>query len=245
MLEWHWFANRSPEPLLRFLGSRPTENGDGGRGLGRKLRLFTIGCCRRVRHLAPRQAQEALAVFERVLEEAVPTEVLRGALDAARKARENTKRAPGGVSPAARAIGQAGSEGPPGALITCAVVAAQEAEEAAALAAEAKHDRPGDPTRPTCRIARSAERAYQTSLVHDIFGNPFRSVAIEPSWLTSDVRALARGAYEEEAFDRMPILADALQDAGCDNTDILIHLRDPNATHARGCWVLDLILDKS
>ena len=60
----------------------------------------------------------------------------------------------------------------------------------------------------------------------------------------SDVVALAKGIYEESAFDRMPILADALQDAGCDNPDLLAHLRDPNATHVRGCWALDLILGK-
>ena len=55
---------------------------------------------------------------------------------------------------------------------------------------------------------------------------------------------LARGVYEERAFDRMPILADALQDAGCDNPDILNHLRDTNAAHVRGCWALDLVLGK-
>jgi hypothetical protein len=55
---------------------------------------------------------------------------------------------------------------------------------------------------------------------------------------------LAQGVYDERAFDRMPILADALQDAGCDNTDILSHLRDANVTHVRGCWALDLVLGK-
>jgi hypothetical protein len=55
---------------------------------------------------------------------------------------------------------------------------------------------------------------------------------------------LARGIYEEKAFDRMPILADALQDAGCDSDDILNHLRDAQATHTRGCWALDLVLGK-
>ncbi len=55
---------------------------------------------------------------------------------------------------------------------------------------------------------------------------------------------LASGIYAERAFDRMPILADALQDAGCDSDDILNHLRDANATHVRGCWALDLVLGK-
>jgi hypothetical protein len=68
--------------------------------------------------------------------------------------------------------------------------------------------------------------------------------AIDPAWRTTDVVALARGIYEERAFDRMPIMADALQEAGCDNEDILAHCRDTNAPHARGCWVVDLVLEK-
>src|SRR5262245_19189484 len=67
---------------------------------------------------------------------------------------------------------------------------------------------------------------------------------IDPNWLTSTVVDLARGIYEERAFDRLPILADALQDAGCDNDDLLGHCRGPGP-HARGCWVVDLVLGKS
>ncbi|MBY0459710.1 MAG: hypothetical protein K2V38_20515 [Gemmataceae bacterium] len=81
--------------------------------------------------------------------------------------------------------------------------------------------------------------------MRDIFGNPFRPVALDPAWLTSDVLALARGIYDERAFDRMPILADALQDAGCNHDDILAHCRDANQVHVRGCWVIDLVLGKS
>jgi hypothetical protein len=51
--------------------------------------------------------------------------------------------------------------------------------------------------------------------------------------------------YESRDFGAMPILADALQDAGCDNDDILNHCRDEKATHVRGCWVVDLVLDKA
>ncbi len=81
-------------------------------------------------------------------------------------------------------------------------------------------------------------------VLREVFGNPFRPAALAPAWLTSDVVALARGIYEERAFDRMPILADALQDAGCDNDDVLSHCRDPKQVHVRGCWVVDLILGK-
>ena len=89
------------------------------------------------------------------------------------------------------------------------------------------------------------ERVAQRGLLLDIFGNPFsRCVAVDPTWLTSDVVALATDIYAEKAFDRMPILADALQDAGCANDDTLDHCRGPGP-HVRGCWVVDLVLGKA
>jgi hypothetical protein len=81
-------------------------------------------------------------------------------------------------------------------------------------------------------------------LIGCLFGNPFRPVAVEPDWLTSTVVALARGIYEERAFDRLPILADALQDAGCEHPDILTHCRG-DGPHVRGCWIVDLLLGKT
>jgi hypothetical protein len=84
--------------------------------------------------------------------------------------------------------------------------------------------------------------ARQSAFLREIFGNPFRPVECAPSWLTLDVVALAQGIYADRAFDRMPILADALQDAGCMNEDVLSHCRDAALTHARGCWVVDLLL---
>jgi hypothetical protein len=84
----------------------------------------------------------------------------------------------------------------------------------------------------------------QAALLADIFGNPFRPAAFDPAWRTSTATALARQMYESRDFSAMPILADALQDAGCDSDDILNHCRDPHATHVRGCWVVDLVLGK-
>jgi hypothetical protein len=81
-------------------------------------------------------------------------------------------------------------------------------------------------------------------LLRDIFGNPFRPVTFSPVWRTDTAVALARQMYESRDFSAMPILADALQDVGCDNEDILSHCRDPKATHVRGCWVVDLVLGK-
>ncbi|MBA4191444.1 MAG: hypothetical protein C0467_25985 [Planctomycetaceae bacterium] len=76
--------------------------------------------------------------------------------------------------------------------------------------------------------------------LRDIFGNPFRQVAVNPFWLTSTVVALAEHIYQERAFDQMPILADALQDAGCDNEEILNHCRQ-SGEHVRGCWLIDIL----
>ncbi|OAI55046.1 hypothetical protein AYO44_13655 [Planctomycetaceae bacterium SCGC AG-212-F19] len=83
----------------------------------------------------------------------------------------------------------------------------------------------------------------QCKLLREMFGNPFRPVALSSAWQTTNVVALARAIYDERAFDRMPILADALEDAGCDNADILNHCRQPGE-HVRGCWVVDLLLGK-
>jgi len=77
-----------------------------------------------------------------------------------------------------------------------------------------------------------------------IFGPlPFRSVAVESVWLTPTVKQLAQAIYDERAFDRLPILADALEDGGCTNADILSHCRGAGP-HVLGCWVVDLLLGK-
>jgi hypothetical protein len=85
-----------------------------------------------------------------------------------------------------------------------------------------------------------AEQIAQCDLIREVVGYP---VSLDHSWLTFTVIALANGIYDQKAFDRMPILADALQDAGCDNEEILNHCRQPSE-HVRGCWVVDLLLDK-
>ena len=89
-----------------------------------------------------------------------------------------------------------------------------------------------------------SERTRQAALLRDIFGNPFCAVAFSPSWRTDTAVALARGMYETRDFSAMPILADALQDAGCDNDDVLNHCRDAKQVHVRGCWGVDLVLGK-
>ena len=79
----------------------------------------------------------------------------------------------------------------------------------------------------------------QAALLREIFGNPFRLLSRESHWTTPTVLSLADSIYENRDFDRLPLLADALEEAGCDNADILAHCRGPGP-HVRGCWVVDL-----
>ena len=86
----------------------------------------------------------------------------------------------------------------------------------------------------------------QALLLRDVVGNPFRRPEIDPAWLSwndGKVSKIAQVFYDERTFDYMPLLADALEDAGCDNADILRHCREPGE-HVRGCWVVDLLLGK-
>ncbi len=87
-------------------------------------------------------------------------------------------------------------------------------------------------------------------LMREIFGNPFRTISFNAAWRTSTVTRVAQTIYDDRhlpsgLFDnqRMGILADALEEAGCDNTDILEHCRQ-GGEHVRGCWVVDLVLGK-
>jgi hypothetical protein len=94
-----------------------------------------------------------------------------------------------------------------------------------------------------------ADRKALGRSLHDLVGNPYRPYRFEPAWRTSAVIGLARAIVTDRAFDRMPILADALLDADCDEEAILRHCRGTEThapdgpAHGRGCWVLDLILE--
>jgi hypothetical protein len=130
---------------------------------------------------------------------------------------------------------------PPESLLALVSWTAARVAESAGLASGLQ---PGSSAwRRRCDDAETAEKQWQCWLIREVFGNPFQPVRAKPEWLTSDVLLLARGIYEEKAFDRMPILADALQDAGCDNVNVLDHCREPRE-HVRGCWVVDLLLGK-
>ena len=136
----------------------------------------------------------------------------------------------------------------PGAAFTGARYAAEAAAAAMLLAAQAAVEAglPG----VEAATARRRIAVLQAAVLRDIVGNPFRPVVAAPAWLTPDATGLARAAYDDRILasgeldpDRLAVLSDALEEAGCDDEAILDHLRGPGP-HVRGCRVLDLILGK-
>jgi hypothetical protein len=100
----------------------------------------------------------------------------------------------------------------------------------------------------TLREGESSDtgRLAQCAILRCVFGNPFRPVAVDPSWLAwndGTLRSMALSIYDDRAWHELPFLADALEDAGCDGEAILSHCRGPGP-HVRGCWVVDLLLGK-
>jgi hypothetical protein len=86
----------------------------------------------------------------------------------------------------------------------------------------------------------------QTAVLHDLFGNTLRDSRVNPAllaWNEGTVHRIAQAIYDDRAFDRLPILADSLEDAGCDDADLLAHCRGAGP-HVRGCWAVDLLLGK-
>jgi hypothetical protein len=94
------------------------------------------------------------------------------------------------------------------------------------------------------QYAAIQETERQLLIIRDILGDPLQLTPVDPPWLSETAVLIARGMYETQDFFPMPILADALQDAGCDSDDVLSHCRDARQVHVRGCWVVDLVLGK-
>jgi hypothetical protein len=112
-----------------------------------------------------------------------------------------------------------------------------------ALGGPAKAEEAAGVRRRTAALqdAWGAERQAQAGIVRCLAASI--RVALDARWRTVDTLALARGIYEERAFDRLPLLADALMDAGCNDEQILAHCHG-EGPHVRGCWVVDLVLNK-
>jgi hypothetical protein len=239
MTEAEWLAATDPLPML--VGSLI------GKVSARKLRLFAVSCCQRYKTmLTDERCTTALTVAERFADGTASYRELAIAASDIRQISE--KRKPEeeltiAVYLAAkyRGVGADSDDPPADRLVAVAEEAALYTPERVARYRGLSVDLTG--YRDGYHHAGRAERRAQAVLLRDIFGNPFRPSSVDPSWLTSTVAQLAEGIYQDRAFDRMPILADALQDAGCENEQILDHCRGPGP-HVRGCWVVDLVLGK-
>jgi hypothetical protein len=216
MTEVEWLASIDPEPMLSFLAIDKLE---------RKLRLFAVACCRSIWTAMPddfsRQAVEAVEQFADGM-------IGLRELDIAWIRLQRSKGSETRASQAARVATDRGGW-------------ATAREVSQALASQAGSTAWDESQRMAAVLS---EQRKQVCLVYDIFGDPFDPVTVEPAWRTWTVTTLAQAIYDARAFDRLPILADALEDAGCTNADILNHCRQPGK-HVRGCWVVDLVLGKS
>lgn len=232
MTEAEWLACTDPRVLLDHVRSRAG---------GRKLRLFACACARQVwAHLADPRSRAAVEAAERFADGGVPAAELLAAeaeaFEVARGADLRTTVSDPAWS-AARAAARAASGDAYGAATGAAFTAALAAAPWRLDGGAAHH---GDARR------KAQARARQCAALRDIVGNPFRFVVLEPAWLAwggSAARRLARDIDAEGRYDEMPVLGDALMEAGCDREDVLAHCRE-GGPHVRGCWVLDLVLGR-
>jgi hypothetical protein len=187
----------------------------------RKLRLFTCACCRAVwDRLKNKECRRGVEVAERFADGEVSDRTRR---DAQRR-----------VSAVLDVRGKRDL------LRLCASWALTKKDGwYAHFAAEvASHN-------TLCVVKGPRIQRTQADLLRCIFGNPLRDeVKFDKQWRTDTVVSLAKTMYDSRDFGAMPILADALQDAGCTDDRVLNHCRAPGATHARGCWVVDAVLGK-
>jgi hypothetical protein len=232
MTEQEWADSGDPEAMLSYLCTehRATRSKAGKR----KLRLFTCACLRQVWDLITEDAtREAVGVCERFADGLATAAELASA--AKRGFEREMARRPGLGTDVGNALSYAA-----GTSFTEVTVNRSRRNACAARCHALKDFPQGIPLNsPEWRTAARA----QAELLRDIFGNTVRPVAVDPEWLTSTVVALVRGIDEDQAFDQLPILTDALLDAGCEDERVLGHCRIPGP-HVRGCWVIDLLLGR-
>ncbi|HKB36326.1 MAG TPA: hypothetical protein VKD72_07730 [Gemmataceae bacterium] len=222
MTEAEWLACKDLQPMREFLRGKVSE---------RKLRLLLCACCRSLwDQLIQEWSRTAVEVVEWHIDGGATDTLLWAATRGAREAWE-------------RVVDEQPS---------CAGYAA--AAYAATLPIERGGDAPPLPADQDSHMAWDRmpvqNRVIGAALLREIVGNPFRPVFLDSTWPGSPVVALARAAYTERGLpsghlepDRLAVLSDALEEAGCDNADLLAHLRGPGP-HVRGCWVVDLLLGK-
>lgn len=225
-----------------------------GRLSDRKLDLFNLWCCHVLRpYLRDRRTVAAVRFAEQQMDEGWPDTAERAAVrSAAKQAVEELAywahrcpRTPAEYR-ARRVYAQAAlvAQQAVGNDLPSRGVLSNSEYTATAYAWANDDSRSAAPDdSPAIQALREKHLRRQTSIFREIIGNPFRPVEFDPRWRTDDVIGLARAAYEDGAFDRLPMLADALMDVGCDDEVILSHCRSAGP-HTRGCWVVDLVLGR-
>jgi hypothetical protein len=242
MTEAEWSAGANITEMVSYLKAEfRTHRFKKGQ---RRLRLFTCACCRLIWDLmTDERARQAVLLAEGYADGQVSKEEMTAAHKAQAKAFSGLLNISYQCSPRFSAADCAHiatvsllyPSGDGGAIF---------GTRYARFAAEFSSRRSLYSAPPDGPSTRSAQR--QADILRDVFGNPFRPPAIDSAWLRWDqgtVVKLARAIYEESAFERLPLLADALEDAGCPEEQLLGHLRSPGP-HVRGCWGVDLLLKR-
>jgi hypothetical protein len=239
MTEAEWLAADDPRPMLEFLRDR-------GGASERKLRLFAVACCRRVWDLlTDERSRVAVETAERYADHLASHADLANAAEGSRGAVHDDSLRDRGRWYAAHATSYAAYD--PGLLHSAPPVYPSVFSFLLGVAVDAA--RAADSAQPPPHPTRGAAyRPAQPDLLRDLFGSPFRPAPpLAPAilaWNGGTVPKLAAAIYDERAFDRLPVLADALEDAGCADAGILSHCRG-GGEHVRGCWVVDLMLGKA
>jgi hypothetical protein len=231
MTEADWLAATDPQPMLHFLWSvKPWR-----RQMRRKLRFFACACSRRIWHVLDSSLQETVETAERYADGEISVDERQGALtrmwDKMLGGQAYSKPWEGYAT---RAAILTLLESPYQAGVRCQ----QEALWAVAWYREPQSHFGVSEAQ---EIAATQERIVQADMLRDLHQKG--RLVINPTWRTSAVLALSWQMYDSRDFTPMPVLADALQDAGCENPDILTHCRS-DSPHVRGCWVVDMLLEK-
>jgi hypothetical protein len=237
MTEEKWLGPMMAANLLAFVRDRTTD---------RKLRLFAAALCRLLEHLiSDEYLTRALECTERAADHPDNAKELIGASERLSVRRTQLLLEKFGINDPEQQIRRIRPLQLPKPAQDW--LWAWEAYERALLA-NSKEAASGSLQRAILAIYSPRTQKLSTSItvkiLRDIFGNPFRPVTLDPRWLSSNVFDLAQTIYNERVWERMPILADALMDAGCDSEEILSHCRG-EGPHVRGCWLVDLLLGKS
>jgi hypothetical protein len=247
MTEQEWLSSTDPGAMLAFLQK-------SGKISERKLRLFGVACCRRIWHLLPdKRSRRVVEVAERLADGlATEAEAEAAAIAAVGVSADDLPGIPREVSlwatDSVYQLVPLPEEVWLLKLVWEHVAMAMEGEQLIKEGATAKMlDTWSQQSVESGRImgwTAINPDAILADVLREVIGNPFCPAAIDPDWLTATVRPLAQQMYESRDFSLMPILSDALEEAGCTNADLMSHCRGPGP-HVRGCWALDLILGKS